>query len=115
MNGKAKLCAIFPAEISEPQQNLLRALERRCNVEFVVKEADYAGKDSFDYAMQRNPDVYVSDTQSNEVLQYIDKNKASLDGTILFPGHVDRRFFFVVQIRKRIQQHLTLKHEVIYY
>ncbi|MCK4416886.1 MAG: hypothetical protein KAV99_01810 [Candidatus Latescibacteria bacterium] len=93
MNEKAKLCAIFPAEVSEPQKNLLRELERRCNVEFVVKETHYAGKDSLDYAMQRNPDVYVSHAKKNEVLQYVEESKGGLDGMILFPAHFDRRFF----------------------
>jgi len=92
MKEKARACAIFP-EIGEEQKNLLRELERKCNIEIDAKETNYGGKDGLDYAIQRNPDTYVSDRESNEVLRYVGENKESLDGIILFPGWFDRRFF----------------------
>lgn len=92
MKEKVKLCAISSGS-SELQKNLLSELERRCNVEFIVKETNYSGKDRLDYAIQRNPDFYVSDAKNNQVLRYIEENKKELDGIVLFPGFFDRRFF----------------------
>ncbi len=93
MNGKAKVCAIF----SIPEKfvsELLNELERRCNVEFVLKERlDYGGKDALDYNIQRDPNAYANDAKNREILKYIEENKKDLDGIIMFPAQCDKRFF----------------------
>lgn len=91
MNKRAKICAIG---ISKEISKILSELERRCNVEFILKkELDYGGKDALDYAIQTNPDAYEDDTKNNEILKYIEENKEDLDGIFLLQGPGDKRFF----------------------
>ena len=72
-----------------------KLIKEKCkDIEFVGgKQANYGGKDNFDYSLQMNPDAYADDSESNLILKEIEDMKEDLDGLILFLGsHCDKRF-----------------------
>jgi L-fucose isomerase-like protein len=85
MKEKARVCAVLQ-EIGKGEQALLKKLEETCGVEIDARTINYAGKDMYDYVIQREPDVYFDDKESNAVLRYVEENSNNLDGLIIFNG-----------------------------
>jgi L-fucose isomerase-like protein len=101
MKEKAKVCAILPGmetvyvPFFKEQSNLLKELEKKCNVEIMSKETRQASKETYDWILQGNPNAYIESNENNKILDYIEKNKKDLEGLIIFPdGFIDKRFLF---------------------
>jgi len=100
MKEKAKVIAILPImetvynPFPQEQENLLKELEKTCGIEIVTKVTRQAGKDTYDWIQQMNPNSYFNSNDNNAILNYIENNRKDIDGLIIFPDSIlDRRFF----------------------
>jgi hypothetical protein len=92
---KTKVYTVFARLPVDIRERILKVLKKECREIEFVGNADlrYFGKDWVDYFIQRDPDFYIDDSESNAVLQEIEEKKDDLAGIILFfGGHIDKRF-----------------------